>query len=226
MQGPPIYVQTGTSIRTYAILASAIAIGAAVVYFVFLRNSRLFKTLGGALGLAEDVGDALVDAGQGAVKIGKDMTPFALLGLASGSKKARSSVAASCPATYTNMGLTCYRGPSTYGNPSRPADCAPGYRNMGLHCGKGLHVGTFRCYDKEGKESDKSDRLHGARCYPKCRESYTNNGETCGRNANTIGGVSQMTCPTSHPERIGGLCYAPCGIGFEVSSGIWCNKKS
>ena len=80
-----------------------------------------------------------------------------------------------CPDGYTNMGVTCSRAADSYGNRSSVANCPPGYTNMGLTC--------------QGKEPKGMDSMtcpagsdkHGARCYPKCRQGYTNTGETCVR---------------------------------------------
>ena len=100
---------------------------------------------------------------------------------------------ANCPSGYTNMGLNCGKGPSTYHNSSRVADCPSGYKNMGASCAKGKWpwewkskgIGSMTCKSNEVK--------HGARCYPKCKPGYTNNGEYCGMGASTKG-IASMSC--------------------------------
>lgn len=125
---------------------------------------------------------------------------------------------ADCPAGYTNTGLTCYRGPDTYGAPSRLADCPAGYTNMGLDCQKGANI-----FDRKAISSCPSGYFLGAakRCYQNCRAGYTNNGETCGRGADSLG-MSRMTC-SGGEERVqisGGeipRCYQRpvCKSGYE-----------
>eukprot|EP00122_Pirum_gemmata_P011510 Pgem_evm1s10664 len=128
----------------------------------------------------------------------------------------QNSRVADCPSSYTNMGLTCYRGPGTYSSDSRVADCPSGYTNTGASCYRAAHTYSqssrvadcpsgytnmgASCYKPPfsskgmGSMTCKSTEFRsGARCYKKCKSGYTNNGETCGRSARTKS-MSSMTC--------------------------------
>src|SRR5207247_11074399 len=107
---------------------------------------------------------------------------------------------ADCPAGYKNMGLTCYRGPSTYGNRCK-GHCREGYTNNGCTCGRGastLKASSMVC--PEGYH--KSDITK--RCIVNCPAGYTNTGETCFKPASTLD-MDSMTCNPGE-KRVGASC--------------------
>merc|ERR1712137_736960 len=89
-----------------------------------------------------------------------------------------------CPSGYTNMGLTCYRKPSTYHNPSRLVTCPAGYTNMGFTCHKwwwpnSIPVSRGSC------PAGHSKSVIG-RCYKHCKPGYHSTGEHCATTPDTI----------------------------------------
>jgi hypothetical protein len=123
-----------------------------------------------------------------------------------------------CPSGYTNMGLTCYRKPSTYHNPSRLVTCPGGYTNMGFTCHKwwwpkSIPVSRGSCPGGYWKSAI-------GRCYRHCRSGYHSTGEFCQRNAKSIP-VSRGSCPAGHSKSVIGRCYKHCKPGYH-STGEHC----
>lgn len=130
---------------------------------------------------------------------------------------AQRSRVADCPSGYTNMGASCFRPASTYAQGSRVADCPRGYTNMGASCYKfpfgSKGMSSMTCKSGEFRT--------GGRCYKYCRAGYTNNGEFCGRGADSKG-MSSMTCGPGE-FRTGGRCYKDCKAGY-TNNGEFCGR--
>jgi hypothetical protein len=161
-----------------------------------------------------------------------------------GCSYAAGSSVADCPSGYTNMGLTCYRPPSTYSQGSRVADCPGGYTNMGATCymppdtylqgsrvadcpGGYTNMGAS-CYKFPwwslgmGSMSCNSNEFKwGARCYRHCKSGYTNNGEFCGRGMISQG-MGSMSC-NSNEFKTGARCYRHCKSGY-TNNGEFCGR--
>jgi len=129
------------------------------------------------------------------------------LGSITGAIFSDTGVLADCPDGYTNMGLTCYRGPSTKSNGSSVANCPSGYTNMGASCYMGPSTYTKGCTTIFKKYS--------------CRSGYTDNGCFCGKGASSLS-MSSMTCPADQ-DRIGGRCYKKCPEGY-TNNGEFCGR--
>ena len=126
---------------------------------------------------------------------------------------------ADCPAGYTNMGLTCFRGADTIGAPSILASCPPGWTNMGLFCGKWFlqTMGPSGMVCPSGYFKDNVVY----RCHQICPAGYTNTGETCFRTASSLG-MSDMLC-AANEHRDGPRCYpnpGPCSSDREYYAGL------
>lgn len=96
---------------------------------------------------------------------------------------------ADCPSGYTNVGLTCYRGPDTIGNGgSTAADCPVGYVNTGLTC--------LRPADT---------KPNGGSTSADCPSGYTNTGLSCLRPAESIvvGAATVADCPVGYTNVLG-----------------------
>lgn len=121
---------------------------------------------------------------------------------------------ADCPAGYKNIGPAgCWMDADTYSNRSSVANCPSGYTNMGADCQKGANI-----FDRKGMSSMRcpsgSDR-RGARCYPRCKPGYTNNGEFCGRGIRTKGPAA-FTCPSGYFQGVTkDRCHKQCPSGYK-----------
>src|SRR5580658_7955123 len=117
---------------------------------------------------------------------------------------------ADCPAGYTNMGLTCTSGLTTYYNPSIVADCPSGYTNFGLFC-KGTSWSTALSFKTSGSMTCPAGYFLNAeigRCYKECKPGgYKSVGEYCMAGLDTLG-ASAMTCNSD--EKKGGVAGARC----------------
>lgn len=143
---------------------------------------------------------------------------------------------ADCPAGYTNMGLTCFRGADSISAPSILPNCPSGWTNYGLFCGKWflqtLGPGSMVCPSGYFKDNIVQ------RCHVECPSGYTNTGETCFRTASSLA-MSSMQCksnehldgPRCYPnpgpcsterEYYAGLCYAKCPEGSYRSAVSTC----
>lgn len=137
---------------------------------------------------------------------------------------------ADCPEGYTNMGLTCYRGPETIVAGSVVANCPSGYTNMGYTCYRfpySLNKDYMTC------PAGYFQSALTARCHKICPEGYTNTGEFCQRDPSSLdksvmtchddevkGGIGDVRCyPKSGDcgpdgEKYGALCYKKCRPHF------------
>jgi hypothetical protein len=143
---------------------------------------------------------------------------------------------ADCPKGYTNMGLTCTSGLTTYSNPSIVASCPSGYTNFGLFC-KGTTWSTAFSFKTSGEMTCPPDYFLNAeigRCYKNCKPGFKSVGEICAEGLDTLGS-SAMTCNADevkggvsnarcYPkvgdcgadgEKDAGLCYKKCAIGYK-----------
>lgn len=136
---------------------------------------------------------------------------------------------ADCPDGYTNMGLTCYRGPKTIFAPSLVASCPLGFTNTGLTCFRfpeTLSMKYMFCPNGYFKSVT-------GRCHKICPPEYTNTGEFCQRNPSSLGprvmscrddeikgGVANSRCYPKvgdcgeSSEKSGALCYTKCRHQF------------
>ncbi len=106
-----------------------------------------------------------------------------------------------CPPGYTNTGLTCYRGPHSYGTNPIAAACPSGYTNTGLTCYRGPHSYSKKCTTVFKKHP--------------CKAGYTDMGCHCQRWAKTLsGGTGPMTCSADRTKK-GGLCHKKCNAGYS-----------
>jgi hypothetical protein len=122
------------------------------------------------------------------------------------------------------MGLSCYRGPDTYGKGCttifKKYDCRSGYTDNGCTCGRGassLGASKMDCPSGYFLNSDLG------RCYKKCPKGYTNTGETCFRGASTLG-MSKMSCESGE-FKTGARCYKSCPSGY-TNTGETCFKPA
>ena len=113
------------------------------------------------------------------------------------------SKAANCPSGYTNMGLTCYRGPHSYTKCCTTiwskCRCKSGYTNMGCHCqrwAKTLTSSHMIC------DSGYFLNKELGRCYKVCKSGYKNKGEYCHRPSSTI----DYTCKSGEKKESYGKC--------------------
>lgn len=97
------------------------------------------------------------------------------------------SVPATCPDGFTNMGLTCYRGPEVYHKPAGEP-CRPGFSSeLHIFCSRGAEsLGGSSMSCPAGYFRSKVDD----RCQLNCPAGYTNTGETCFRGTSVLGPTS------------------------------------
>ncbi len=137
---------------------------------------------------------------------------------------------ADCPAGYTNFGLTCTSGLSSYSNPSMLGTCPSGFTNYGLFC-KGTTWSTFWDFKTTGEMTCPAGYFLNktiGRCYKDCKPGYKSVGEMCAAGLDTVG-ASAMTCRADEVK--GGVanarCYpavGDCGADGQKDAGL-CYKK-
>ncbi len=140
----------------------------------------------------------------------------------------------SCPAGYTNTGLSCLRAASdmSLNNASCPSgyfkgalnrcyqNCESGFTNTGEFCNRGpdtvaLSNASVTCSAGYFKG------LTG-RCNKTCPTGFTNTGEFCQRDAQTLSLAGNGTCPGNYFMGLFGRCNQVCPAGY-TNTGEFCN---
>jgi len=123
---------------------------------------------------------------------------------------------ADCPSGYSNTGLTCLRGHTSYGKSCCTVyggcGCKSGYTDMGCHCAIHAHTlwGVHHMSCKAGEFRT------GGRCYKYCKSGYSNDGEVCTDwNCVNNGWRSYVVKPIG-----GGLLATLCGTSKLINRAV------
>jgi hypothetical protein len=109
---------------------------------------------------------------------------------------------ADCPYGFTNMGLTCFRGPSLFWAPSKLAICPNGYTNVGYFC-----LNFPKSNTNMGCPQGYFLSPYTMRCHRNCPSGFENIGEFCLKPAVTLP-ASAMSCNSNEVK--GGLADTRC----------------
>jgi len=112
---------------------------------------------------------------------------------------------ADCPIGFTNTGVSCFKGASTYSAASRVANCPSGYTNNGLFCGRGAST-----YYAPSRLAD-------------CPRGYRNTGISCYKPPFGSKSLSSTTCPRGYFKGFANRCYKRCRSGY-TNNGEFCGR--